>query len=322
MLSAQRLILVTLMLVVGGAASAQSNWPERPIRLIVTSAAGGGLDLAARLLADGMSRHLPQRIIVDNQGAAGGLIATRTVASSDPDGYTFLFQGPGHTYLPHLHRSPGYDVRKDFASVSLVLRFPGVFVTRPDLPAKTFPEFIAMAKAAPGKYSFGTSGVGSASHIPIEALVQQVGIQMVNVPFRGSGQTTAALLGGQIDLIVDGLPTQVGNIRDGRVVALGVSSPIRTSYMPELPAIAETLPGFDAALWLAIFAPAKTSPEIIQKMHAAIVATFKDPETRKRFEDRMVEMIGSTPGELDAFVERQLEINGSVIKKAAIPLID
>ena len=322
MLAIQRVALLSCALAISDTASAQSNWPTRPIRLIATTAAGGGIDLAARLLADGMSRYLPQRIVVDNQGAAGGLVATRTVAKSDADGYTFLFQGPGHTYLPYLHRHLGYDVRKDFAGVSLAISFPSVLVTRPDLPAKTLPEFIEMVKAAPGKFSFGTSGVGGASHIPLEAFLQQAGLQMVHVPFRGSGQATAALLGGQIDLVLDGLPAQVGNIHDGRVRALATAGPTRTPYMPELPTVAEILPGYASSLWLAIFAPAKTAPEIIQKMCAALVSTFKDPELRKRYEDRMVEMIGSTPSELDAFVEQQLEIDRKVIRNAGIPVAD
>jgi tripartite-type tricarboxylate transporter receptor subunit TctC len=322
MLAIQRVIVLGCLLMIGGTASAQSNWPDRPIRLIVTTAAGGGIDLAARILADGMSRHLPQRVVVENQGAAGGLAATRIVAKSDPDGYTFLFQGPGHTYLPHLHRDPGYDVRKDFAGVSLAISFPSVLVTHPDLPAATLPEFIALVKAAPGKYSFGTSGIGGASDIPLEAFLQQAGLQMLHVPYRGSGQATVALLGKEIDLVLDGLPAQIGNIREGRVRALATAGPTRTPYMPELPAVAETLPGYQASLWLAIFAPAKTSPEIIQKMRAALVATFKDPELRKRYEDNMIEIIGSTPEELDAFVAQQLEVNGKVIKNAGIPPVD
>ena len=216
--------LLALLLVACGNASAQTAWPDRPIRLLVTSAAGGGIDLMARLLADGLARQLPQRVVIENVAGAGGLIATRTVAKSEPDGYTLLFQGPGHASLPYVRREPGYDVRRDFASVSLVTRFPLVMVTDPKLPAKTTADFIAMVKAAPGKFSFGSSGIGGASHIPLEAFVAQAGLDMVHVPFRGSGQTTAALIAGQIHLVVDGLAPQLGYMREGRVQPLGVTT--------------------------------------------------------------------------------------------------
>ena len=159
-----------LLLAATSPAHAQSAWPDRPIRFIVTSAAGGGIDLMARILAEGLSRQLPKPVIVENNGGAGGLVATRMVAKSEPDGYTFLFQGPGHAALPYIHKNPGYDVSKDLASVSLVTKYPLVLITNPALPAKTLAEFIALAKASPGKYTFGSSGIGGASHIPLEAL--------------------------------------------------------------------------------------------------------------------------------------------------------
>lgn len=315
------LVFLIFSLTIGCPASAQDNkWPERPIKLIVTTAPGGGIDIAARLIVDGMNRFLPQPIVIENQGGAGGLIATRLVAKSQPDGYTFLFQGPGHTYLPYLYRNPGYDVHKDLTSVTVAVSFPSVLATRPDLPVKTVSDFIDMAKAAPGKYSFGSSGVGGASHIPLEAFVQQAGIKMLHVPFRGSNQATTALLGGQIDLILDGLPAQIGNIRQGLVRAIGTPSPKRTPYMPDVPAIAEAVPGYEAPIWLAIFAPAGTQPEIIEKMRAALLATFQNPETRKRYDERMFELIGSTPKEMDTLLEKQFETNGAVIRKLGISM--
>jgi tripartite-type tricarboxylate transporter receptor subunit TctC len=151
------LTIAALGLVTTGA-TAQESWPDKPIRLLVSVAAGGGIDLMARLLAEGMSRELSQRVIVENQGGAGGLLATRTVLKADPNGYTFLFTGPGHASLPYIHQNPGYDVKKDFASVSLVTRFPLVLVTSPKHNVKTVGEFIKMVKASPGKFSFGSSG--------------------------------------------------------------------------------------------------------------------------------------------------------------------
>lgn len=319
---AVRCAVLCMLLVLGGSASAQSAWPNRPIRMIVTSAAGGGIDLMARILADGLSRQLPQPVVIENMANAGGLIATRAVAKSDPDGYTLLFQGPGHASLPYIRRDPGYDVLNDFASVSLVTRFPLVMVTNPALPAKTIAEFIAMAKAAPGKHTFGSSGIGGASHIPLEAFVAQAGIEMLHVPFRGSGQTTTALIAGQIDLVVDGLAPQLGHIKEGRVRPLGVTTRTRTPFLPDLPAVSETLPGFEFPMWVAVFAPGKTPKAIVDKLSSAIAAAVKEPAVRKRYEDLMVEIVGSTPQELDAFVAEQLAFNKKIIEKSRIEVTD
>ena len=307
-----------LLLAAASPAHAQSAWPDRPIRFIVTSAAGGGIDLMARILAEGLSRQLPKPVIVENNGGAGGLVATRMVAKSAPDGYTFLFQGPGHAALPYIHKNPGYDVSKDLASVSLVTKYPLVLITNPALPAKTLAEFIALAKASPGKYTFGSSGIGGASHIPLEALKEQAGIDMIHVPFRGSGQTTAALLAGQIDLTIDGLAPQLGNIRTGRVRALAVSTHERASEMPDIPAMNETLPGFEYPMWVAVFAPGSTPKPIVDKMSAAIAAALKEPTVSKRYSELMVDIVGSTPSELDKFVEEQLRVNKAIIDKAGI----
>jgi tripartite-type tricarboxylate transporter receptor subunit TctC len=303
-------------------AFAQDNWPDRPIRFIVTSAAGGGIDLMARILADGLSRQLPKPVVVENNGGAGGLVATRLVAKADPDGYTFLFQGPGYAALPYIHSAPGFDVDTDFASVSLVAKYPLVLTTNPALGVKTLPEFIALANKSPGKYTFGSSGVGGASHIPLEAIKYQAGIDMVHVPFRGSGQTSAALLAGQIDLTIDGLAPQLGNIKSKRVIPLAVSTLERSSQFPEIPTIAETLPGFQYPMWVAVFAPAKTPKYIVNKMAAAINQAVSEPGTKKRFEDLIVDGVGSTAAELDEFVKEQLSFNKSIIEKAHIKVGD
>jgi len=324
---ALRVLALSLALLIPAAgASAQapapSNWPDRPIKLLVTSAAGGGIDLMARILADALSRQLPQRVIVENNGGAGGLIATRAIAKSDPDGYSFLFQGPGHAYLPYIRKSPGYDVRKDFASVSLVATYPLVLVTRPSLKVNNLAEFIALAKKEPGKLSYGSSGVGGASHIPLAAFADQAGIDMVHVPFRGSGQTTAALLADQIDLVIDGLAPQIGNIKEKRVVPLGISTRERSAFMKELPTIHETLPGFYFPMWVAIFAPAQTPKPIVDKMSNAIATAMKDPATKKRYEELVVNAVGSTPAELDKFVDEQLTVSKRVIEKTNIQIAD
>ena len=301
-------------------AQAQSTWPERPIKFIVHVAAGGGFDLMARILADRLSRQLPQPVVVENMGGGGGVVAARTVARAEPDGYTYIFVGPGHASLPYMRKQPPYDPINDFAPVSQVTRFPQLLLIRPDLPAKNVGELVALAKAEPGKLTFGSSGVGGSSHMPAEMFMNLAGVKLVHVPFRGNGPASAALLGGQIDVLFDGIAPQQGNIAAGRVRALGVTTKERSPLLPEMPAIAETLPGFQFPLWTGLFAPAGTPKPIVERLAAEIGKAMQDPATSKRYSDVKVEAIGSSPGDFDAFFREQLKFNEDVIKRANIQL--
>jgi tripartite-type tricarboxylate transporter receptor subunit TctC len=315
----RRLAAATLAaLCLTGAAQAQDTWPERPIKFVVHVAAGGGFDLMARILADRLSRQLPQAVVVENQGAGAGVVAARSVAHADPDGYTFLFVGPGHASVPFLHRQKPYDPIADFAPVSLITRFPQLLVIKPDLPARTISELIALAKAEPDKLTFGSSGVGQASHLPAELFMYLAGIRMTHVPFRGGGPAGAALLGGQIDMLFDGIAPQQGNIASGGVRALGVTTKERSPLLPDMPAIAETLPGFQFPLWTGLFAPAKTPKPVIERLSAEIGKAMADPETRKRYADVKVEPVGSSPEGFDKFFREQVKFNEDVIKRANI----
>lgn len=307
-----------LILTNAAAASAQSKWPERPIKFIVHVAAGGGVDLNARILAERLSQQLPQPVLIENMGGAGGTIAARTVAKSEPDGYTFLFAGPGHASAPFLRKQAPYDPINDFIAVSLVTQFPLVVVINPKLPAKTLPEFIAMLKAAPGKHTFGSGGVGGSSHIPVEMFMSQAGVQMTHVPFRGNGPSSAALVGGQIDMIIDGLAPQLGNIDGGLVRVLGVTTKTRTPFLPDAPAVSETLPGYQFPMWVGLFAPAKTDQAIVDRLAAEVGKAMQDPATRKRYADVKVSPAGSTSKEFDTFFREQLKFNEDVIKSAKI----
>lgn len=315
-----RVLLLLAATVLATGASAQQGWPSRPIRLIVPVSAGGGHDLMARTLAYGLSQRLGERTIVENVAGAGGLLATREVARSDPDGYTFLFTGPQHATLPFVYKNSGYDVKADFASVSLVLKYPVVLIINPNSPAKTLGDFVAMVKAAPGKYTFASSGVGGASHIAVEGFLARAGLDMVHVPFRGSGETSAAVISGQVDFAVDALATQLGNIQAGRVRAIALASTERSPALPDLPTVAETFPGFSSPLWAAALAPSKTPTAIILKMRNAIESAIHMPEVEKRYQAMLVETVGSTPEGLDRFLNEQFAINRDIIKKANIEL--
>lgn len=314
----RKFALAALAAVIASQAHAQSAWPDRPIKFIVHVAAGGGVDLNARILADRLNQQLPQRILVENMGGGGGSIAARAVANSTPDGYTFLFAGPGHAAVPFMHKQAPYDPIKDFVPVTLVTKFPLVMVINPNVPAKDLKEFIDLLKKEPGKHTFGSSGVGGSSHIPAEMFVRQAGVQMTHVPFRGNGPSSAALLGGQIDMIVDGLAPQLGNIGEGRVRVLGVTTKERTPFLPDAPAVSEVLPGYQFPMWVALFAPAKTPKEIVERMAAEVGKAMQDPETKKRYGAVKVDAVGSSPAEFDTFFREQLKFNEDVIRAANI----
>jgi tripartite-type tricarboxylate transporter receptor subunit TctC len=250
------------------------------------------------------------------QGGGGGLIAARAVAKAEPDGYTFLFTGPGHAAQAFIHKQPPFDPINDFIPVVLVTEFPLVVVVTPSVPANTLSEFIALLKAEPGKHTFGSSGVGGSSHIPVEMFMHQAGVQMVHVPFRGNGPSSAALIAGQIDMIIDGLAPQVGNISTGRVRVLAVTTKERTSALPNVPAVSEILPGYQFPMWVGLFAPAKTPQPIIERLAAEVSEAMQDPVTRKRYADLYVEPKGSTPKEFDVFFREQLKFNKDIITGA------
>jgi tripartite-type tricarboxylate transporter receptor subunit TctC len=301
-------------------AQAQDNWPSRPVKFVVHVAAGGGFDLMARILADQLSRQLPHAIVVENMGGGGGTVAARQVARTEADGYTFLFVGPGHASLPYVQKQPAYDPIKDFAPVALVTRFPQVLVAKPDLPVKSIADLIALAKSDPGKLTFGSSGVGGAAHIPAEMFMHATGTKMTHVPFRGNAPAGAALLGGQVDFLFDGIAPQLGNIASDKVRLLGVTTKDRSPYLPDAPAISEVVPGFQYPLWTGVFAPANTPKPIIDKLAAEIAKAVKEPATAKRFADAKLEAVGSGPAEFDAFFREQLKFNEDVIKRAAIQI--
>ena len=298
--------------------AARAAWPERPIRFIVPVAAGGGVDLMARILVDRLNQQLPEHVIIDNVGGGGGVIGARDVAKSDPDGYTFLFAAPGFAAAPATHVPQPYDPIAEFSPVSLVTEFPLVAITRPDIPSQTLPEFISLLKNNPDKYNYGSSGIGGSSHMPVELFKFLAKVQMVHVPFRGNSEASAALLAGQIDFIIDGLSPQLGNIAEKRVRVLGVTTRARTPFLPDVPAMNETLPGYEYPMWVAIFAPAQAPAEIVARLSKEVADAVRNPITRKRYEDVQATPVGSTPGQLEKYFRRQLKFNAEIAQRANI----
>ena len=300
-------------------ASAQDAWPSRPIKLVVPLTAGGGVDMMARLTAQHLASQLGQQIVVENQGGAGGTIAANAVARARPDGYTLIFQSVSAAVINALvYKNLPYDPIKDLIPVTLAGSFPLVLVANPDVPAKDLRELIALLKANPGKYSYGSSGVGTMPHLAGELFKSMAGVDIVHVPYRGNSAIMADLYAGRVAMAFDGPPTQLGNIRGGKVRAIAMTTAERSPVLPDVAPMADTLPGYAIPFWTAIFAPAGTPPEIIERIAAETNKAMQHPEVVRRFGEIGVAGIGSSPQELDRFWRAQLDYLGKVVKDANV----
>lgn len=298
----------------GGPSFAQS-WPTKPIIFVVPLAAGGGVDMMARLLAENLGEALGQRVIVENQGGAGGTIAAARVARSDPDGYTFIFQSVSSAVVNALvYKNLAYDPVKDFAPVTLFSRFPLVATTNPEIPAKDLKEFIALLKANPDKYSYGSSGVGTVTHLAGELFKSLTGVQMVHVPYRGNSAVLTDLLANRVALTFDGIAPLLQHIRGGTLRALGVTTADRSPALPDVPAMREVIPGYELPFWTGLYAPARTPKEIIDRVAAETAKIVKKPEVEKRLGELGVVGVGMPAGEFDTFWRQQLAYYGKIVE--------
>jgi tripartite-type tricarboxylate transporter receptor subunit TctC len=316
------LILLAGMPVLVGAprASAQSKWPERPVTLVVPTAPGGSTDFTARLVAEPLARALGQPVVVENRPGASGNIGNQLVARAKPDGYTLLVSYSGyHVGNPHLFKQAGWDPIKDFAPVAMMTRAPQVIATRPDLPASTLAELIAHAKARPGQLTYASSGIGSIQHIAGELLEQLTGTFMTHIPYRGSGPAVQDLMGGQVDLFITTPAGVVSQIQAGKLKGLAVTSRQRLSSLPKMPTAAEAgLKGYDLDSWFALYAPAATPAEVVQRLNAEIGRVLALPEVRRKSEDAGTAVETMTPAELGAFTRKELDYWGKVIRDAKV----
>ena len=287
-------------LLAAGAAHAQ-NYPARPIRLIVTFAPGGGADLIARTVSDPLARLLGQPVVVDNRPGAGGSIGADLVAKSQPDGYTLLFATPGVQITnPYLMKKLPYDAARDFAAVAMVSVAPNVLVVNPRLPVKSVEELIDLARAQPGKLNFSSAGVGATSHLAFELFNTVAGIQTTHVPYKGTGAALQDLLSGNVQMAIDTVGPMLPHIKSGALRALGVTTPERIPLLPHVPAIAETLPGFEASSMNYICARAGTPHAIIARLNKDINTVVGRPETRDRLLALGAIPASETPEQLDA----------------------
>ena len=304
----------------------EAAYPNRPIKMLVGFGAGGSTDVAARIMAQKMSEILGQTILVENRTGASGMIAAEDVAKSPPDGYTLMMAS--QTVLavaPRLYRKVTIDPLKDFAAVAYCGASPLVLVVNPSFPAHTTAEVIAMAKADPGKIIFGTGGVGTTPHIASEMFQYVAGIKMAHVPYRGEAGAINDLVAGQIPAMFANLSAITGQIQAGTVRAIAVTSPKRAPSAPDIPTVAETLPGFAADTWFGIVAPAGTPNAVILKLNAAAQRALASDDTKKRYADVGMTSTGdggSTPEQLDAYIKLEIAKWSKVIKDANIQPMD
>jgi tripartite-type tricarboxylate transporter receptor subunit TctC len=304
-------------------ATAQEAWPTRPIRMLVPLAAGGGVDMMARLTAQHLSDQLGQQVVVENQGGAGGTIASNQVAHARPDGYTLIFQSVSSAVVnAHVYKNLSYDPIRDLTPVTLAASFPLVLVVTPDLPARNFGELIALLKANPGKYSYGSSGVGTMPHLAGELFKTMAGVDVVHVPYRGNAAILSDLFAGRVAIMYDGPPTQLANIQAGKVRALAITSAERSPVLPDVPPMGDTLPGYAIPYWTAIFAPAGTPQPIVARIAAETNKAMKHPDVAARLGAIGTVGIGSSPQELDRYWHQQLDYLGRIVKDANIKPVE
>ena len=310
--------LAWILLAAAATAAAQA-YPNRTVRIVVPIAAGGSTDVFARTLAAHFFEVWGQGVIVDNRPGAGGMIGSELVAKSPPDGYNLLMAYTSHVTNPALWTRLPYDTLRDFAPVTMVAQVPSVLIVHPSLPVKSVAELINFARRRPHELDYGSSGVGTASHLAAVLFAQRAGLFITHVPYKGGVPAMYELLGGQISVMFGGLATTFPNIRNGRTRALAISSVRRATVLPEVPTMAEAgLPGYEAIGWFALFAPAHTPGAVIHKINAETVAMFTQREIRERFVAQGAEFSTSTPAELDDRVRKEIAKWGTVIRGAGI----
>ena len=254
------------------------DYPNKPVQFIVCFAAGGPNDITARLFSQYLSEHFSQQFVVENRPGAGGNIGMQAALASPPDGYTIVFVGPNNFINPSIYDKLPFDFIRDSAPVAGTMKMTNILVVNPEFPAKTLPEYIAYAKANPGKINFGSGGVGTSPHMSGELLKAMTGIDIVHVPYRGTAPALVDVLGGQLHSAFDNLPGPIGHVKSGKLRALGVADTKRVAQLPDVPAIAETVPGYEANVVYGIAMPKGTPPEIVAKFNAAVNAVLKNPE--------------------------------------------
>ncbi len=301
-------------------ARAQSNYPERPIRLIVPFAAGGGTDISARLLVDSIGPLLGQVLVIDNRPGAGSALGTDLATKAAPDGYTLLLGNISLAFNAALYKKLPYDAVRDLAAISLATDQPNILVTHPSLPAKTLQEFSALARAQPGKITYASAGLGSGTHLAMEMLMLSQKLDMVHVPYKGTGPAINALLGNQINSFLSTFASALPHIKGGRMRGIGVTSLKRAPTLPEVPTIAESgVPGFEYSTWYGVLAPARTPKPVIEKLNKVIVGVLNTPDMQQRYAAQGMDTRPTGSAEFAALLKSETVKWSKVVRDAKIP---
>jgi tripartite-type tricarboxylate transporter receptor subunit TctC len=315
---AVRLLALLLPFLVAGGPADALDYPTRPVRFIISFAAGGPNDTIARILGQYLSEQLGQQFIIEDHVGAGGNIGMQDVLASAPDGYTIGFVAPNNAINATLYQHIPFDFVHDSTPIAGTMKLANVMDVNLDFPAKTLAEFIAMAKAQPGKINFASGGVGTSPHMSGELLAIMTGIKLTHVPYRGTGPAMTDLLGGQIPVLFDNLPGSIQQIKAGRIRALGVTTKERVASIPDVPTFGETVPGYEVSVWFGISGPKGIPGEIVAKLNAAVNAALATPALKERFHDLGGEVMPMSPAEYGHLVADETAKWAKVVKSAGL----
>ncbi len=297
---------------------AQSNYPAKPMRMVISLAPGGGVDTSGRMLGQRFTDAWGQTVVSENRPGAGGTIATELVARAAPDGYTLLMTSAGHAITPAMYKL-SFDPIKDFAPISLFVLSPSVLVVHPSVPVKTVKELVAFSRARPKEILFSSSGNGSGQHLAMELLNRMAGIELVHVPYKGTAPSITDIVGGRISVTAASSISTLPHVRTGRLRALAVCAAKRSTSVPDLPTVAEAgIPGFAVDQWYALFAPAGTPRDIVMKLQGEIAKMVADAPTRERLLSMGLDPVGSAPDEFAAYVKSETVKWGKLVREAGI----
>jgi tripartite-type tricarboxylate transporter receptor subunit TctC len=295
--------------------AAAQNYPAKPSRFIVPYVPGGGTDTLARLVGQKLSESLGQSVVIDNRPGAGGVIGTDIVAKSPPDGYTIMLASASPiTVAPHLHKQLPYNPLKDFAPITLITIVPAVLAVHPTLPVSSVKELIALAKKKPGQLTFSSSGNGGTGHVSGEMLKMMAGVDMLHVPYKGTGPATTAVLSGEVSLTFGNMISVLPHVKSGKLRALAVTTAKRSPVLPNVPIVAETLPGYLSGPWYGVLAPAGTPVPIVSRLNQEIVRILRSPEVAENLRSEGADPIGSSPADFAAHLKSETERMGKVVR--------
>ena len=299
--------------------AAANDYPAKPVRIIVPLAPGGGSDIVARIVASELLNRWGQSVMVDNRPGGGSTVGTAIAAKAPADGHTLLVSSSSIAISPALYKNLDFDIRRDFAGITLISSQPSILAVHASVPASTVKELVALAKTQPGKMTYASAGSGSATHLGAELLKYTTGIDLVHVPYKSAGQATSALLSGESQILLTNMASVLPHMKSGRIKALGISASKRSALAPALPTVAESgIAGFEYSTWYAMLAPSGTPKFTVNRIQADLAALIKTSQMRDRFVSLGMETYGTTPAELEAYLDREIAKRGKVIRAAGV----